>query len=139
MHLKVKKDMWNCPPIPHKRQKHYHGNCTSRSVGLNDKKMVCASSLNAKRHRAKKAYRHDSSTGTDVITGLDELSTPDRKMNHSPYGKRERRKVIRRKKLRKGIFLKTKNQTKKTQTMRNPKTRKKIQCLPRDLQVLEHA
>lgn len=52
----------------------------------------------AKRHLAKKVHRHQSGSGTDVIKGLDEFSKPDRKLNHSHYGKRQSMKVIRRKK-----------------------------------------
>jgi hypothetical protein len=37
----------------------------------NDKKMVCTSSLNVKRHQAKKVHIHKSGSGTDIIMGLD--------------------------------------------------------------------
>jgi len=101
---------------------------------LNDKKMVCARSLNAKRRRAKEVHRHNPGSGTDVIMGLEEFSTPARKLDHNPYGKRESMKVIRGKKLRKDTLLK-KHHHHPQQTL---KSLNKAQCWHRDLRVLEH-
>lgn len=84
---------------------------------LNEKKTVCAGSLNAKRHQAEKVHRHKSSTGTDVIMGLDEFSKANRKLDHNPYGKRENMKVIRRKKPRKDILLNPQHPPKKKKTL----------------------
>lgn len=69
--------------------------------------MVCAHSLNAMRHRARKAHRHKSGSGTDVliIMGLDEFPKPDGKLNCRPYGKRQNMMVTRRKQQRKAILL----------------------------------
>lgn len=36
--------------------------------------MICANSLNAKRHQAKQVHRHKSGSGTDVIMSLDQFS-----------------------------------------------------------------
>lgn len=72
--------------------------------------MVCA-----KRHQAKKVQRHKSGSGTEVIMGLEEFSKPDRKSNHSPYGKRESMKIIRRKGAREDILLKNTTQHTHTQ------------------------
>lgn len=47
-----------------------------------------------------------------VIMGLDEFSKPDWKSNHSPYGKTESMKMIRRKKSQGKIFY-LKQQTNK--------------------------
>ena len=72
-----------------------------------NKKMVCAHSLNAMRHRARKVHRHKSGSGTDVliIMGLDEFPKPDGKLNCRPYGKRQNMMVTRRKQQRKAILL----------------------------------
>lgn len=85
MHLTAKKDMQNCPPIPHSEESSWK--LSFKVSKLNDKKMVCANSLNVKRHRAKKVHSYKSGSGTDVIMGLDEFSKPDRKLNHSLWGK----------------------------------------------------
>lgn len=103
---------------------------------LKDMKMVCANSLNAKRYQAKKVQRHKPGSGTDVIMSLDEFSKPDRKLNHSPYGKRECMKVIRRKKLKKDIFLKKQN---KTKPKHNLKLYIELSVCTETLMVLKHA
>lgn len=42
-----------------------------------------------RRNEAKRVHRHESGSGIWVIMGLDQFSKPGRKLNHSPYGKRE--------------------------------------------------
>ena len=71
--------------------------------------MVCAHSLNAKRHHAKKVHRHRSGSGTDVliIMGFHKFPKPDGKLNHSPYGKRQNMMVMRKKQSKAILLLKS--------------------------------
>ena len=106
MHSISKKDLQNRPLTTSPSEESSWKGCFKVSK-RNNKKMVCAHSLNAKRHQAKKVHRHRSGSGTDVliIMGLDEFPKPDGKLNHSSYGKRQNTMVMRRKKQTKAILL----------------------------------